>query len=142
MHDYPQSILVSPATAGDGRQWFREFFSNCTALYGSSGCNITHMAVHSYICDAKRMHEYLEAVHYEFHMPIWLTEFACGDHASHEPVERQLAFMKEVVPILDASDIVFRYAWRAARQGVDDARGLLVPGKSELTVLGKLYNTL
>ena len=142
MRDYPRSILVSPATAGDGRPWFRDFFSYCASMYGPSGCNITIMAVHSYTCDAKRMHGYLEAVHSEFHLPIWLTEFACGDHADHQPLERQIAFMKEILPILDASNIVDRYAWMAARQGAADDRGLLVPGKSELTELGRLYNTL
>ena len=50
--------------------------------------------------------------------------------------------MKEILPILDASHVVYRYAWMAARQGVDDHRALLVPGKSELTELGRLYNSL
>ena len=89
-----------------------------------------------------RMHSYLEALHYEFKLPIWLTEFACGDHADHQPLEKQIAFMREILPILDGSHIVFRYAWMAARQGSDDHRGLLVPGKSELTALGHLYNSL
>ena len=46
MRDYPRSMLVSPATAGDGLPWFREFFSNCSAMYGPDGCKITHIAVH------------------------------------------------------------------------------------------------
>ena len=50
--------------------------------------------------------------------------------------------MKEILPILDSSHIVYRYAWMAARQGADDHRALLVPGKSELTELGRLYNSL
>ena len=139
MRDFPDSTLITPATAGDGRTWFREWFGNCTAMYGPSGCNVTVMAVHSYICDASRLHSYLEEVHHEFGLPIWLTEFACGDHHDNRPLSEQLAFMREVLPILDASHIVERYAWMAARQGdpAQDARGLLVPGKPELTELGK-----
>ena len=60
MRDFPDSTLITPATAGDGRPWFREWFGNCTAMYGPSGCNVTVMAVHSYICDATRLHSYLE----------------------------------------------------------------------------------
>ena len=88
------------------------------------------------------MHAYLEEVHHEFGLPLWLTEFACGDHADHQPLAKQLAFMRRILPILDASRIVYRYAWMAARQGADDHRSLLVPGKRELTELGRLYNTL
>ena len=144
MREFPDSTLITPATAGDGRTWFREWFGNCTAMYGPSGCNVTVMAVHSYICDATRLHSYLEEVHHEFGLPIWLTEFACGDHHDNRPLSEQLAFMREVLPILDASHIVERYAWMAARQGdpAQDARGLLVPGKPELTELGKLYTSL
>ena len=53
MADYPKSTLVSPATAGDGRVWFRQFFGNCSAMYGPSGCRISHMAIHHYTCNVQ-----------------------------------------------------------------------------------------
>ena len=47
------STLVSPATAGNGIPWLDQFFGNCTALYGAKGCQVSHVAVHDYSCDAK-----------------------------------------------------------------------------------------
>eukprot|EP00965_Chrysotila_dentata_P229358 6197147-Pleurochrysis_carterae.AAC.1 len=142
MDHNPTARLVSPSTSGDGIGWFRDFFGNCTAMYGEGGCRITHMAVHSYICDSVKMHGYLESLHHEFRLPIWLTEFACGDKAAREPLEKQMRFMKEMVPILDRSSFIFRYAWMSARQDADDHRGLLLPGKAQLSELGRLYTTL
>lgn len=36
MSNHPESMLVSPATAGNGLPWFDQFFGNCTALYGGT----------------------------------------------------------------------------------------------------------
>ena len=98
-------------------------------------------------------------------MPIWLTEFACGDHRDHRSLQKQLAYMREAVSMLErtkavhrcahrsrcgaAGDVrpprgaVRRYAWMAARAAsAPDYRALLVPGRAELTELGRLYNAL
>ena len=144
MQQFPTSKLVTPATAGNGIPWFREWFGNCTQLYGASGCNVTHMALHSYTCNATKLLKYLTEVHEEFGLPIWLTEFACGDHTNHKPLAEQLAFMRETLPLLDASPIVFRYAWFAAHTDAsdNDHRSLFQPGKAELSELGLLYTSL
>ena len=84
------SILVSPATAGNGLPWLDAFFGNCTALYGPSGCQVTHVAVHDYSCDAKTTMSYLSAVHDRYKMPVWLTEFSCGDGAANKPTADHL----------------------------------------------------
>jgi hypothetical protein len=49
--NHPHSMLVSPATAGNGVPWFDQFFGNCTKLYGKSGCNISYLAAHDYSCN-------------------------------------------------------------------------------------------
>ena len=47
--------------------------------------------------------------------PIWVTEFACNpwaERACNASSHRRL--MDQVVPVLEASPLVFRYAWFAA----------------------------
>jgi hypothetical protein len=138
------SILVSPATAGNGIPWFADFFGNCTELYPSSPmCGITHMAVHDYTCNVSTLDAYLKSVYAIYKMPIWLTEFSCGDGAQKNPTSRHLAYMKQVFPYLDASPIVFRYAWMSASDK-SNLRGLVeeVNGVTQLSQVGQLYNSL
>eukprot|EP01006_Ploeotia_vitrea_P015948 TRINITY_DN46352_c0_g1_i1.p1 TRINITY_DN46352_c0_g1~~TRINITY_DN46352_c0_g1_i1.p1 ORF type:complete len:264 (+),score=17.05 TRINITY_DN46352_c0_g1_i1:22-813(+) len=144
MKKFPRSLLVSPATAGDGEHWFEQFFGNCTKLYGTTGCRISYLAAHWYGCDAAQTLAYLERLHRKFnHLTIWLTEFACGDHSGHKSQKHQLEYMRQVVPMLDKAPFVFRYSWFPARtHDKDDHRALFVHDKEELTQLGKLYNSL
>lgn len=44
MEAFPDSQLVTPATAGDGTAWFDEFFATCKQLYGASGCRISYVS--------------------------------------------------------------------------------------------------
>ena len=145
MAKWPSSNLVSPATAGDGRPWFDAFFGNCTMLYGPTGCNISAIAVHDYSCNAADTLAYLEDVHKRYtasdgtRLPVWLTEFSCGDGAANKPTADHLKYMKEVVPLLDRAPFVARYAWMSA---VGGGRGLYDPDTGALTVVGELYNTV
>lgn len=139
---HPHSRLVSPATAGYGVPWFDNFFGNCTKLYGKEGCRISYIAAHDYSCTPAHTLAYLKELHERYGLPVWLTEFSCGDGAQNRPNADQLAFMKVVVPMLDAAPFVYRYAWMSARG--DPARSLLetVNGEARLTDVGKLYNSL
>jgi hypothetical protein len=66
----------------------------------------------------------------------WLTEFSCPDHATPD---RQLAFMKEILPAFDAMpDVIPRYAWFVAR-GAENANDVLITG-DDLNELGRYYN--
>jgi hypothetical protein len=130
------SILVSPATAGDGRSWYTEFFGNCTKLYGAKGCQIQHLATHDYSCDASSTLSYLQELHSLFHLPIWLTEMSCGDGAAGKPMSQHLAYMKDVFPKLDAADYVYRYAWMSAHSA---NRGLVASSGTALTPVGELF---
>ena len=40
------TTLVSPATAGNGIEWYDQFFGNCTEMYGPKGCRIGMLATH------------------------------------------------------------------------------------------------
>ena len=141
---WPDSLLVSPATAGNGIPFFDELFGNCTALYGPKGCRISHLAVHDYSCDAKATMAYLKSVADRYKLPVWLTEFSCGDGADAKPTSQHLAYMKEILPLLEAASFVFRYAWMSARDG-KGLRGLVEvapDGSQRLTVLGEEYNKI
>lgn len=141
---WPDSLLVSPATAGDGRPWFDAFFAECKTLYGPTGCNITYLAVHDYSCDAPTTMSYLQDVYQRYGYPVWLTEFSCGDGSQGRPTKDHLAYMKAVVPLLDAAPYVYRYSWMSARDKAG-LRGLVAvgsDGKAALTEVGQLYNSL
>ena len=71
----PPTQLVSPATAGNGVQWYDDFFGNCSLLYGKEGCRITYMATHCYSCTPSSTLSYLEKLHARYGYKIWLTEF-------------------------------------------------------------------
>ena len=138
------SILVSPATAGNGETWYDEFFGNCTELYGSAGCRVQHLATHDYSCNANTTLAYLRRLHERYKMPVWLTEFSCGDGAAKRPEADHLAFMASIVPLLDAADFVYRYAWMSATDA-NGLRGLIKvnsSGGQVLTDVGALYNRL
>jgi hypothetical protein len=144
MAKFPAAALVSPATAGDGTSWYAAFLSNCTALYGASGCRLSALATHDYTCDTGTLMAYVEGLYNRFKLPVWLTEWACGDGAAGRPAARHLAYMKAAVPLLDASPAVARYAWFAGRTKAGDARALVegTGGAAKLTPLGEAYNTL
>ncbi len=138
----PATALVSPATAGNGIPWLDAFFGNCSAMYGPKGCQVSHVAVHDYSCNASKTMEYLARIHARYGMPVWLTEFSCGDGANDKPRADHLAYMREVFPLLDAAPHVYRYAWMSAssaNRGLVD--GNATTGQA-LTDVGRLFNTV
>jgi hypothetical protein len=141
MRQWPGTKLVSPATAGDGRPWLDAFFEECKSLYGPTGCNISYVAVHDYSCDPPTTMSYLQEINQRYNLPVWMTEFSCGDGAAKRPTKDHIAFMKQIVPLLDAAPYVFRYAWMSCRDNSNNLRGL-VSSDGQLTELGQLYNSL
>ena len=74
-----------------------------------------------------------------------LTEFSCGAHSDGRSTADHTAFMRAVVPLLEAAPFVQRYFWMAARD-MSGLRNLVVAGSSgpasALTPLGRLYLSL
>lgn len=139
---HPTAKLVSPATAGNGIEWYDDFFGNCTKLYGAAGCRISYLATHCYSCTPSSTLKYLKELHDRYKYPVWLTEFSCGDHADGRPTAKHLEFMKDVLPLLDKADFVFRYSWMSARDK-SGMRGLVEDGPDgqvRLTELGHVWN--
>ena len=111
----------------------------------------------------------LELLHQKYGKKIWLTEFAkCCTRDENEVIN----FMKvgftifksmlidqfqEIIPRLEAADYVHRYSWFITRYNdkivtrmdgnntdwyLDKVNALFIEGSTELSQLGKLYNTL
>jgi len=139
---YPNSRLVSPATAGFGILFFDAFFANCTELYGPTGCNISVLAVHDYDCNPQSTLDYLTFLYSRYNLPIWLTEFSCGDGEEDSPMSAQLKFMGLILPLLDAAPFVERYAWMSAHSANRSLVTAGPDGNAMLTPVGELYNQL
>eukprot|EP01047_Picozoa_sp_COSAG01_P081654 COSAG01_NODE_16367_length_1242_cov_1.634296_1_plen_380_part_10 len=133
-------IVVSPAmnfNKVDPIGWLDEFFALC------SHCRIDAIALHSYTCYWSFLAGHLDKYR-KYNRPLWLTEFACADSSERKNQTGQMAYMKEVIPHLEADPQIYRYAWFSH----DFALG--PPGQNEaslvrdgsLTALGQLYGSL
>ncbi|XP_045173933.2 uncharacterized protein LOC123535364 [Mercenaria mercenaria] len=140
--------LVSPSASECGgpscidstKGWFDGFFSEC------ANCTIDFIATHTYMCDAEKVMSILEDLYTTYNKTVWLTEFACG---KIEHPELMLIFMKQILPLLEAADYVYRYSWYKGRipysnngtAYVTPAASLLEPNGTNLTTLGEFYTT-
>ncbi|KAA8614403.1 glycoside hydrolase family 128 protein [Pyrenophora tritici-repentis] len=128
---YLGSPAVTNATPTDttGLGWLAKFLKAC------SGCQIDHVNIHWY--DAAN-----NAAYFKQHIedtrkiaggrPIWVTEF----HASGSDDEVK-AFLDDVMPWMDNSNDIHRYAYFMAQPG----DGLLVsPDGKGLSAIGQEYN--
>jgi len=135
--------LGSPAAVHAHRQWMRDFMARAEA----NGLRVDFVTVHWYgHPNAKGFVRYLKKIHEMYGKPIWITEFAVADWKAktraenrHSP-QRILAFMKELLPMLDELDFVERYAWFTA-QPSNKALGpsALFDQQGNLTELGRFY---
>ncbi|MCJ1363399.1 hypothetical protein MMC16_002506 [Acarospora aff. strigata] len=116
--------ISAPAVTNAGLKWLDQFLTACT------DCTIDFVPVHWYDSATNIVYfkNYItDAIAAAKGRPIWLTEFgAAGTQA------QQVAFLKEVMPWLDAQAKVERYAYF----GVFD--GKLVSG-TEMSVLGQTF---
>lgn len=148
----PALKLVSPApaeTGGDGvSPWLDEFFGNCTSVVRECDpSTVTAIALHDYGGDAQGLVAKAEAASKRYGgRKVWITEFADGPwHRTPQGDCRASndAYMAKVLPLLDASDAVERYAWFASRSDpVFDIASNLLPYDSvdtTLTSTGKIY---
>ncbi|KAI9047133.1 hypothetical protein LZ554_008587 [Drepanopeziza brunnea f. sp. 'monogermtubi'] len=129
--------LGAPAVTNgpNGLPWLREFVRLCT------GCQIDFLPIHWY--DAATNILYFKNHLAEAHAvtatgggggsrQIWLTEF----HGSGTPDE-QVAFLRDVMPWMDATPWISRYAWFWTDPSYD--QGALVHANGQPTALGLVY---
>ncbi|CAN0438173.1 unnamed protein product [Ascophyllum nodosum] len=138
--------IVSPAvnfcsgscTEEDPVQWLDDFFYACQGFEG--GCGVTAIAVHSYACQARYLNKHLQ-MYSKYGLPIWLTEFACGDDTSLMSESGQADYLADALRLLELHPNVVRYAWFTGRGGGDvGITGCdLLSSTGELTALGSAF---
>lgn len=111
-----------------GLTWLSSFMAACT------DCTIDFVCIHWY--DSAENIAYFkshvqDAYKAGGNRPLWITEFQAAG-----TVDQQNAFMKEVLPWLDASDMVERYSWFMANTNA----GGLISGEG-LSTLGSTFKT-
>lgn len=135
--------LGSPAAVHADGQWMRQFMAEAKAKH----LRVDFVCVHWYGgLSAKAFVDRLEKIHKMYGKPLWITEFAPADWKAatradnrHSP-EQVLAFMKQLLPMLEELDFVERYAWFSA--GVDHKAlgpAALFNADGSLTELGRFY---
>lgn len=142
--------LVGPAVADCGGVggpctyssilWYQHFMGNCT------GCRIDAVSIHLYYCNADDMMNKIAALYSITQRPIWLSEFACD--APNSP-DQPTTFAQTLLPQLEASRIVQRYAWYLSFCGGCGAGDLLYSsllldqlGQGNLSPVGTYYSAL
>ncbi|KAF1359544.1 hypothetical protein EJ07DRAFT_178611 [Lizonia empirigonia] len=94
--------VTNGAEANKGINWLKSFMSGC------SDCKIDFVVAHYYAGDkAEDFKTYMTNFHKTFNKPVWITEF--GVTEGDAP-----AFLKEILPWMDAQDWIERYAWHMA----------------------------
>ena len=114
--------LGSPAVSFDAATpggWLDQFMAGAKAR----GYRVNFITVHWYGGDfstgaaVQQLESYLQAIYNQYHLPIWLTEFALTNYAGSTPTfpteAQQAAFLTAATTMLDGLPYVQRYAWFA-----------------------------
>lgn len=138
--------LGSPACVHPDNEWMTAFMNGveerrlrvdfvCVHHYGGPG-------VDSFVKKLERVHEL-------YQRPIWITEFAVGDWEAKSPEEnrhkpeRIAEFVSELLPRLEAMDIIERYSWfHGGVSGNALGTSSLFNPDGSLTVVGEAYRSV
>lgn len=114
---------------GKGINWLKEFMNKCT------GCQIDVAVMHYYAwANPQDFKDYVKKFHETFNLPLWITEFAVTEGDAE-------AFLRDVIPWLDAQDHVERYAYHMVAPS-DGNKYLIKPDGSGLSSLGQVYASI
>ena len=106
--------------------WLDQFFGNCS-LVGCNRSKIAFIAFHDYQGDVSKILSRAEGLLRRYGKPTWITEFAINKWARITKVPgggcnecnitraMQDDYMRQVLPALEKSEAVHRYAWYSAR---------------------------
>ena len=140
--------LGSPAVADDAATaggWLDQFMTGAKAR----GYRVNFITVHWYGGDfstgpaVQQLESYLQAIYAQYHLPIWVTEFALANYGSSTPTfpteAEQAAFMTAAASMLDGLPYVQRYAWFALpTSSGSGTTGLFNPGPAA-TEVGRAF---
>ncbi len=135
--------LVSPACVDPLDTWMQTFMHEADSL----NYRVDYIAVHMYKgTDVNSFINELRQVYNMYHRPIWITEFAVADYSAKTSADNKytpaavLQFMQTLLPILDTTSYIQRYAWFSGdiSSAYLTSSALYNPDGS-LTTLGKYY---
>lgn len=138
--------LGSPATVHPDNDWMIAFMQGVE----ERGLRVDFICMHSYGGPGvESLVKKIEKIHALFKRPIWITEFAVADWKAktaaenrHKP-EKVAEFVTELLPKLEAMDIVERYAWfHGGVSGGPLASSQLFNSDGSLTIVGKAYRAV
>ncbi len=122
--------LVGPCgTIDRGRKWYRDWLTECHDMYGQA-CHFDFTCLHAYFypepCNgvepwaclgyqASNAMTQINGWHREFGKKIWVTEIGCNPWGGKGcNADKHEETMRQLIPHLDNSNAVFRYAWFSA----------------------------
>jgi RNA polymerase sigma factor (sigma-70 family) len=134
------SPAVSSGAATTGG-WLDQFMTGAKAR----GYRVNFITVHWYGGDfstgpaVQQLESYLQAIWNQYHLPIWITEFALTSYAGPTPTfpteAQQAAFLTAATEMLDGLSYVQRYAWFALPVSAGSGTtGLFNPGPAATEV--------
>lgn len=135
--------LGSPATVHPDNEWMLAFMKGVE----QRGLRVDFICMHSYGGPGvESLIKKIEKVHALFRRPVWITEFAVADWDAKSAEENRFeagriaGFLRELLPRLEAMDIVERYAWfHGGVSGGPLATSKLFNPDGSLTVVGEAY---
>ncbi len=134
----------SPAQDGS---WLARFMAEAEARH----YRVDFICVHWYgditAPDAvEQLRAFLEAVHYRYRRPVWLTEFSGSNGPwlklkTPVTLEDNAAFLRQALPMLESLPYLERYAWFELKFKTApwDQVALINPDTREFTVAGRAY---
>lgn len=138
--------LGSPATVHPDNEWMIAFMKGVE----ERKLRVDFVCMHSYGGPGvESLVSKIQKVHKMFKRPIWITEFAVADWDAKTPAEnrhkpeRIAEFVSELLPKLEAMEIVERYAWfHGGVSGSALVTSKLFNPDGSLTVVGKAYRSV
>ena len=134
----------APAIGGDStaaRAWLTAFMTGAQQQH----LRVDFIPIHWYgPPDPATFLSFVDSVHAQFNLPIWITEFAVKDSlnggATYTPAQ-VLSFMHAVLPALENRPYVERFSWFAGIGVHPEAltASRLVDSNGNLTPLGQYY---
>jgi len=136
--------LGSPACVHADNDWMKGFMAKAA----EKGYRVDFICVHWYGgANAQSLIDHLKSIHNLYNLPIWLTEFAPADWSASSPATskvtktKALEFMQQILPALEKTDYVHRYAWFSADpENAALGNSALFDSAGKLTTLGEYYS--
>jgi len=153
----PPLTLVSPSVASgqesggrdcwdkNGRStWMDDFLGNCTHVVKDCDPSlIKYIGMHDYHGSVEGLRRKVDGAAKLYGRKVWITEIAITMYGNPPSREVQDAYLKELIPYLDNSENVFRYAWYSARNHPNNQNGgsnlLVDDGSATVTSTGVIY---